>query len=264
MSSSATHDVGAESAAPSSTSATPSAGTGGARAHLRSSLAGRELDVQMAMLSPPARAEQAVDDVNPKVERAAPDEAGPPRRVQRKISREGPVQRSAASGGSEIETNLDQHWYATNSFNQNHSQVLGYDLPFGTAFKKFLVGTQSYAVMAALQNLPEPDYILPDGFLNPDGDTVVWWFYQTIVIPPGVMPQDGFRSIRVVNPTIPTYAVETNSPTNFAGETGTIPLAVPSQSDHTLALLAPLLLAAAWLARRALRPTAGARRTAPR
>ena len=167
-------------------------------------------------------------------------------------------------GGSEIETNLDQHWYATNSFNQNHSQVLGYDLPFGTAFKKFLVGTQSYAVMAALQNLPEPDYILPDGFLNPDGDTVVWWFYQTIVIPPGVMPQDGFRSIRVVNPTIPTYAVETNSPTNFAGETGTIPLAVPSQSDHTLALLAPLLLAAAWLARRALRPTAGARRTAPR
>src|SRR5262245_43245934 len=55
--------------------------------------------------------------------------------------------------GSDNETNLSEHWYATNGYNQNHSQLLGTDLPFGTAFKKFLVGTQSYA---ALHGVPKP------------------------------------------------------------------------------------------------------------
>jgi hypothetical protein len=156
-------------------------------------------------------------------------------------------------GGSEIETNISEHWYATNGYNQDHSQLLGYDLPFGTANKRFLVGTQSYAVKAAQEDLPAPDYILPDGFFDPAGDTIVWWFYQTITIPPGVMPTDGYRSIRVVDPSTPSYVEETNSPTNFAGETGTIVLDIPSQSDSTLAALAPLLVAAAWLVRRTLR-----------
>src|SRR5262245_27806953 len=54
--------------------------------------------------------------------------------------------------GSDIETNISEHWYSTDSYNQDHSQLLGYDLPFGTAHKAFLVGTQSYAVLAALKN----------------------------------------------------------------------------------------------------------------
>lgn len=147
--------------------------------------------------------------------------------------------------GSEIETNISEHWFTTNGFNQDHSQLLGSDLPFGTAFKKFLVGSQSYA---ALTNVPEPDYVLPDGFLNPAGDTVVWWFYQTIVIPPGVMPTDSYHSITVVDPTIPTYEVTVNSPTNFAGQTGSIPASiVPSVSRTGLAAAALLLgVAAAW------------------
>src|SRR5512145_703920 len=128
-------------------------------------------------------------------------------------------------GGSNGETNIDGHWYATNGYNQDHSDLLGSDLPFGTANKKFLVGTQSYA---ALPGVPAPDYVLPDGFLDPSGDTVVWWFYQTIDIPPGVMPADGVNSIHVVNPANPgnppVYSVGTNSPTNFAGLTGTVVL----------------------------------------
>ena len=160
-------------------------------------------------------------------------------------------------GGSDIETNISEHWYASNSYNQSHTQLLGYDLPFGTAHKAFLVGTQSYAVLAALKNLPAPDYVLPDGFFDPEGDTVVWWFYQTITIPPGVMPTDGYHSIRVVDPNIPTYAVQTNAPVNFAGQTGTISLVVPSQPSHALSLTALLLLgAAAWFARRTLRAPA--------
>ena len=149
-------------------------------------------------------------------------------------------------GGSNNETNISEHWYTTDGYNQDHTQLLGTDLPFGTAHKKFLVGTQSYA---ALPGVPAPDYVLPDGFLDPDGDTVVWWFYQTMEIAPGAMPSNGVDSISVVTPSNPgnppVFAVGTNSPTNFAGETGTVvlPAAVPSASPSTLALLAFALVA---------------------
>ena len=150
--------------------------------------------------------------------------------------------------GSEIETNISEHWFATHSFNQSHSQLLGTDLPFGTAFKKFLVGSVSYS---QLEGVPAPDYILPDGFLDPDGDTVVWWFYQTIVIPPGVMPSDGLHSITVVDPDLPSYSVGVNSPTNFAGSTGSVPgTQVPSVSPWGGLLAALTLCGAAWLAPR--------------
>jgi len=130
-------------------------------------------------------------------------------------------------GGSSGETHLSEHWYATNTYNLDHSELLGSDLQLPTANQKFLVGTQSYA---ALVGVPQPDYVLPDGFLDPSGDTVVWWFYQTIEIPPGVMPSDGVHSITVVDPDAPTYSVGVNSPTNLAGDTGTVdlPAAVPS------------------------------------
>lgn len=150
-------------------------------------------------------------------------------------------------GGSNNETNISEHWYATNGYNQDHSELLGSDLPFGTANKKFLVGTQSYA---GLPGVPEPDYVLPDGFLEPSGDTVVWWFYQTMTIPPGVMPSDGRLSIRVDDPAAPTgFVVGLNSPTNFAGETGSVvlPAAVPSLSGWAMALAAALVVAVAWL-----------------
>jgi len=149
-------------------------------------------------------------------------------------------------GGSQNETNIDQHWYATNGYNQNHSALLGSDLPFGTAFKKFLVGTQSYA---ALPGVPAPDYVLPDGFLDPSGDTVVWWFYQTMTIPPGLMPSDGRLSISVDDPAEPTdFIVGENSPTNFAGATGTVvlPERVPSLSGRALGLAALLVVGVAW------------------
>jgi hypothetical protein len=127
-------------------------------------------------------------------------------------------------GGSDIETAISNHWYETNSYNHDHSDLLDSDLPFGTANKKFLVGTQSYA---ALSGVPAPDYVVPDGIINPAGDTVIWWFYQTIDIPPGAMPSDGINSITVVDPNVPTYSMGTNSPTNFAGETGTVVLGSP-------------------------------------
>ena len=130
--------------------------------------------------------------------------------------------------GSDHETRITTHWFATDGYNQDHSELLGSDLPFGTANKKFLVGTESYA---ALPGVPAPDYVLPDGILDPSGDTVFWWFYQTIEIPPGVMPSDGVHSITVVDPVTATYSVGVNSPTNFAGETGTVVLTIAVEID---------------------------------
>ena len=52
-------------------------------------------------------------------------------------------------GGSNIETNISEHWYRTDHYNLDMSDLLGTDLPFGTANKAFLVGTQSYAALAA-------------------------------------------------------------------------------------------------------------------
>jgi hypothetical protein len=148
-------------------------------------------------------------------------------------------------GGSQIETNISNHWYATNGYNQDHSELLGTDLPFGTAFKRFLVGTESYA---ALEGVPEPDYVLPDGFLDPDGDTVVWWFYQTLTIPPGVMPSDGVQSLHVTIPPSVSFSTGANSPTNFAGETGSIePPLVPALPLPPAALAAAAVAAIAWL-----------------
>ncbi len=131
--------------------------------------------------------------------------------------------------GSDNETELQRHWFETNSYNTDHRDILGSALPFGTANKKFLVGTESYA---ALTGVPAPDYIVPDAIIEPDGDIVVWWFYQIIVIPPATMPSDGVLSITVVDPLVPSYSVGMNSPTNFAGDTGTVVLssAIPISS----------------------------------
>ena len=73
--------------------------------------------------------------------------------------------------GSDGETELQRHGFETNSYNTDHSDILGSPLPFGTANKKFLVGTQSYT---ALTGVPAPDYIVPDAIIEPDGDTVLW------------------------------------------------------------------------------------------
>jgi hypothetical protein len=150
-------------------------------------------------------------------------------------------------GGSNNETAIQGHWYATNTFNQNHSQVLGTPLPFGTANKKFLVGSQSYA---ALPGVPAPDYIVPDGIIEPSGDTIVWWFYQTLTIPPDTMPSNGTNSLHLVHPANPSLGFTTgpNSPTNFAGETGTVggAIPIPATSDWGIVASVAVVLLATW------------------
>ena len=150
-------------------------------------------------------------------------------------------------GGSDSETAIHNHWYATDSFNQSHSQLLGSPLPFGTANKKFLVGSESYA---ALPGVPAPDYVVPDGIIEPSGDTIVWWFYQTLTIPSETMPSNGTISLHVIDPANPGLGFITalNSPINFAGETGTIvlPIQVPATSGWGIVSSIAIIAMGAW------------------
>lgn len=138
--------------------------------------------------------------------------------------------------GGDDEINIEEHWFATDSYNQDHSELLGSKLPTGTAHKQFLVGTESYA---ALPGVPIPDYVLPDGILDPTGDRVFWWLYQTLNIPPNTMPSDGVNSLNVIDPAVPNdgFYVAVNSPTNLAGDTGTVTLPeLPAALASTVAL----------------------------
>ena len=111
------------------------------------------------------------------------------------------------------------------------------DLPSSsTAGKHFLVASQGYA---ALAGAPTADYLLPNNFLSTSSDTV----YLAGTIEPhfsfnGNLPLDGTHSLSFNGF---TYTSITNSPTNFAGATGSI-TAAPEPASLSLLALGGLLL----------------------
>jgi hypothetical protein len=97
------------------------------------------------------------------------------------------------------------------------------------------------AGFGSLPNGVTPDYIIPASFFNPSGDTLDWaggFDHQTF----GAVPTDGVMSVA-----IPGGSTQTNSPTNFAGSSGSVSLAAPEPLASTLMLMA---LPAFWLRRR--------------
>jgi len=94
------------------------------------------------------------------------------------------------------------------------------NLPAGsTANAHILFGT---AAFAALPGAPAPDHIIPDGFFDINTDTLQWHIYTLSVlnIASGQLPLDGFNSLSQSGVPGP------NTPTNFAGQSGQINLAV--------------------------------------
>jgi len=94
------------------------------------------------------------------------------------------------------------------------------DLPSNlTANKFFLIATTGFA---GLDGAVTPDYILPDEFLFTGGGTVDFGL-DVSIITHGALPIDGLLSLNADGST------GTNSPTNFAGATGSIiaPAVVP-------------------------------------
>ena len=108
-----------------------------------------------------------------------------------------------------------------------HSMTFPNDLPSNlTANKSFLIATAGFEGLAGAVT---PDYIMDDGFLFTGGGTVNFGLGASEVIH-GVLPTDGILSF------ITAGGTGTNSPTNFAGATGSI--------DASAVVPVP---AAAWL-----------------
>lgn len=106
-----------------------------------------------------------------------------------------------------------------------HSYTFTSDLPStSTANTHFLVGTAGYA---ALSGVPAPDYTVPNQFFSTAGDTLtlVNSVDGTITFTGAQLPTDGIDSLNRVygSSTNSGFTTAVNSPTNFAGETGTVP-----------------------------------------
>ena len=105
------------------------------------------------------------------------------------------------------------------------------DILGDTTFKKLLMATQA---LADLPGAPTPDYIIPEQFFDPSGDTLKWRFYDTLIIP--AIPTDGVHSLNR------DLSTGVNSPTNFAGASGSVVAANPVPVLPRAALLLSLLV----------------------
>jgi len=128
------------------------------------------------------------------------------------------------------------------------------NLTGNTANRFLLLGTSGYA---ALPGATTPDYIIPDSFFSTTADTLTYFIYTpaTVTFAAGELPLDGINSLNADGTT------GTNSPTNYAGQSGSVDASgvpVPTASAWGAAIMAMLLLATGTivLARRGARFTA--------
>jgi hypothetical protein len=115
-----------------------------------------------------------------------------------------------------------------------------------TSFKHYLIGTQSFA---DLPGAVTPNVIIPLAkipFFNTAGDTVAFVGIDSWTF--GTVPTDGINSLNRVGGSL------TNSPTNYAGQSGQVdasppppPPTVPAMSPLVVGLLAALLTGAGAL-----------------
>jgi hypothetical protein len=99
------------------------------------------------------------------------------------------------------------------------------DLTGNTAGRYLLLGTQGFK---DTPGAPAPDIVIPDGFLPLGEDVLEYWMYPDATIDFGPLPVDGATSYNIAYPVSgPTGINAQNSPTNYAGESGSIDLTVP-------------------------------------
>ncbi len=124
--------------------------------------------------------------------------------------------------GANNETGLSGKWIRSDTTG-NQFNFPG-NLPCCTANRHLLLAT---AAFAALPGAPTPDYIISENFLDLDADLLTYWMYGAAAFPfgSGELPTDGTHSLVCTaggGGGCTTTASEVNSPTNFAGETGSV------------------------------------------
>ena len=126
-------------------------------------------------------------------------------------------------GGFNNEQFLNGHNLTVTQGGSTHSFVFMNDLPSSnTANTRVLIATAGFAALGIVT----PDYIVPSGFLFINGGSVDYAGVDTVAY--ASLPTDGALSLSRDGSTA------TNSPTNFAGQSGSIlpgpppPLAAPS------------------------------------
>jgi hypothetical protein len=97
----------------------------------------------------------------------------------------------------------------------DHKFTFDHNLTGDTAFKHLLLATQGFA---DLPGAPAPDFIIPDNFLPIGGDDLEYWMYSAANLTYAALPTDGVTSYTA------KVGDAVNSPTNYAGVTGSIDL----------------------------------------
>jgi len=152
------------------------------------------------------------------------------------------IERQASGVGAEL--GVGSSSITSNLKSQNWS---GVTVAAPTGQKSFLIASASFA---ALPGAPTPNVIIPAGsmpFFNPAGDTITFaggidaWTF-------GAVPTNGTNSLDR------DLGVGTNTPKNYAGNTGTVnanPAPVPTASFWmTAGLVSSLAAMGVWVLRR--------------
>jgi len=120
------------------------------------------------------------------------------------------------------------------SVHANQKFTFTHSLSGNTGHRYLLLATQTFA---NIPGAPAPDFIIPNGFLPVNGDTLEWWMYPNATRSYPTLPRDGTTALEVgpgpdgiAGTADDVTETAVNSPTNFAGATGSISVsAVPVQ-----------------------------------
>ena len=89
-----------------------------------------------------------------------------------------------------------------------------------------LIATPGYA---ALSGVPAADFILPsNNFFATDEDTIDYSFVSEVIYSSPDLPTDGIHSLTIDPFVTGNSSPAINSPTNFAGQTGSVNVPEPS------------------------------------
>lgn len=133
------------------------------------------------------------------------------------------------------ENSLNGKW--VKSVDTTNQENFTANAPGNTSLKYLLLATQAFA---DLPGAPTPDYIIVPNFFDITGDTIKYWSYITgdMTFGSGALPTDGILSLNRNGTT------GTNSPTNYAGDTGSVDASpnVPAASTWGVIVLMGLLV----------------------